>query len=278
MTKSMPRIAVIRFPGMNCEEETKRAVVDAGLECDVFMWNGPTSELVEYDGYVLPGGFSYQDRVRAGSIAAKDEIVDCLFEEAERGKPVIGICNGAQILLEAGMVPGIERGRVQMGLATNIMPDRDGYYTRWTHLRVANDGTCATRAYERGDVVPIPVAHAEGRFVSAEKGLIETLFANDQVVLTYCGPEAGEAREFPANPNGSTKAIAGISNPEGNVVAMMPHPERAARLYQVPGNLAGPWGARKREARDAEAMFGPGPGLPVMSSLAGFFGAEPREV
>jgi len=191
---------------------------------------------------------------------------------------VIGICNGAQILLEAGMVPGIDPGKVQMGLATNIMPDRDGYYTRWAHLEVANDGTCATRSYKRGDVVPIPVAHAEGRFVSAERALIEQLLENDQVILTYCGPDAAEATDFPANPNGSTKSIAGISNPEGNVVAMMPHPERAARLYQVPANLDGPWGARKRAARDAESMFGPGPGLPVLSSLAGFFGAEPREV
>ncbi len=270
MTEAVPRIAVIRFPGMNCEEETRRAVVDAGLSCDVFMWNGPTDELETYDGYVLPGGFSYQDRVRAGSIAAKDRVVDCLFEQAVAGKPVIGICNGAQILLEAGMVPGIEPGRVEMGLATNIMPDRDGYYTRWTHLLVANDTSCVTSALDRGDVVPIPVAHAEGRFVTADECLIETLFANGQIVLTYVEADGADAIGFPGNPSASTRAIAGIANPDGNVVAMMPHPERAARLFQVPRSLEGPWGAKRRAARGDASTFDPGPGAGVLASLAAF--------
>ncbi len=270
MTRPYPRIAVIRFPGMNCEEETRRAVAAAGLACDVFMWNGPTDELALYDGYVLPGGFSYQDRVRAGAIAAKDRVVDCLFEEAAAGKPVIGICNGAQILLEAGLVPGFEPGRVEMGLATNIMPDRDGYYTRWTHLEVVDTGSSATCSFGRGDVVPIPVAHAEGRFVTSTEGLLDRLEENGQVVLRYVGPDGASDPGFPSNPNGSSRAIAGIRNVEGNVVAMMPHPERAAWLFQVPERLAGPWGASRRSARGERTLLEPGPGAAVMRSLRTF--------
>jgi len=262
-----PRIAVIRFPGVNCEDETRRAVVAAGALCDLVRWNEPPSELAGYDAYVLPGGFSYQDRVRAGAIAAKDHIVGRICEEAAAGKPVLGICNGAQVLLEAGMVPGLEPGRVQMGLATNVMPDRDGYHTFWTHLRVEADGTSATAALDRGDVVPIPVAHAEGRFVSAEEGLFDRLSERGQVVMTYCGPSGEPAGGFPRNPNGSTVDVAAVSNPEGNVVAMMPHPERCAWLYQVPERLEGEWGRRRREADDVAEVRGPGPGASVMLSL-----------
>lgn len=270
MATAEHRIAVIRFPGMNCEEETRRAVVASGMDCDTFMWNGPRSLLDEYDGYVLPGGFSYQDRVRAGAIAAKDHIVDCLFEAASLGKPIIGICNGAQVLLEAGLVPGIDPGKVEMGLARNIMPDRDGYYTNWTHLRVVNDSSAATAATARGTVLPIPVAHAEGRFVSSEEGLIDDLFERGQIVLVYARHDGSPEAGFPSNPNGSTRSIAGVTNPPGNVVAMMPHPERAARLSQVPEALAGEWGRRRRAFRRGGGADEPGPGAAVMDSLRQF--------
>jgi phosphoribosylformylglycinamidine synthase len=255
---------------MNCEEETRRSVVEAGADCDIFMWNGSADELRTFDGYVLPGGFSYQDRVRAGAIGAKDHVVDCLFEEAERGKPIIGICNGAQVLIEAGMVPGVKWGTVEMGLAENIMPDRDGYYTRWTHLLTANSNSCASAALEEGAVVPIPVAHAEGRYVTADEELIDGLFRSGQVVFTYGRPDGSPAGGFPHNPNGSARDIAGISNPRGNVVAMMPHPERSCRMAQVPENLPGEWGRRRREAARADALFGPGPGAGVLASLVAY--------
>ncbi len=277
MSEPRPNIAVLRFPGMNCEEETRRSVLAAGASCDIFMWNGPTSKLKDFDGYVLPGGFSYQDRVRAGAIAAKDRVVDCLYEQAEAGKPVIGICNGAQILIEAGMVPGIRVGSVEMGLAHNIMPDRDGYYTRWTHLVVAHRESCATAALKPADTVPIPVAHAEGRFVTTEEGLVDRLFEAGQVVLTYGAPDGTPAGGFPDNPNGSSRNIAGISNPAGNVVAMMPHPERSSWMFQLPENLPGEWGRRRREAAGGDALFGAGPGLGVMSSLVRFIENSGRE-
>ena len=258
-----------QFPGSNCEWETKRAAEAAGLVCDVFRWNRDAAVLAEYDGYIIGGGFSYQDRVRAGGIAAKDRVVECLFEQAAAGKPVLGICNGAQILVEAGMVPGIEYGRVQMGLAHNIMPGRDGYYTRWTHLVPAHSDSCATATLEPGAPVPAPVAHAEGRFVTTEEGLIDRLFIEGQVVFTYGAPDGTAARGFPDNPNGSEGDIAGISNPAGNVVAMMPHPERSSWMFQVPANLPGEWGRRRRESAGG-ALDAPGPGVGVLESLVRF--------
>jgi phosphoribosylformylglycinamidine synthase I len=271
MSTERPRVAVIRFPGMNCEEETRRAVAAHGMSCDVFMWNGPTAGLASYDGYVLPGGFSYQDRVRAGAIAAKDRVLDCLSEQARAGKPVIGICNGAQILLEAGLVPGTEDGRVQMGLARNVMPDRDGYYTRWTHVRLTSTRSAATCSFTEGDVAAIPIAHAEGRFVTTEKGLLPRLLENGQVVMRYVSHDGQEDDTFPTNPNGSVMAIAGLSNPRGNVVAMMPHPERASWLFQVPRSLPGGWGARRRAAtRHPELLEAAGPAGRVFESLRTF--------
>src|SRR5439155_3669752 len=126
------RVAVIQFPGVNCEAESVRALERVGLGAEVFGWKRPPGDLREFDAYLLPGGFSYQDRVRAGALAAKDPLVEALATEAARGKPVLGICNGAQVLVEAGLVPG--GGEVELALARNRMPDRAGYYTRWVYV------------------------------------------------------------------------------------------------------------------------------------------------
>ena len=262
-------IAVVRFPGVNCEEETRRALRSAGAGCDIVMWNAPAEKLGAYDGFVLPGGFSYQDRVRAGAIAAKDAVLSRLVEEAASGKPVLGICNGAQVLLEAGLVPGIEPGSVEMALATNAMPGSDGYHARWCHLRVASADSCATETSTEGDVLPIPVAHAEGRFVSRTSGLFEELSANGQIVMTYSRPDGGPPAGFPENPNGSTDDVAAVSNRRGNVVAMMPHPERAARLGQVPALLPGAWGERRRQA-SGDRFDDDGPGSDVFVGFVAY--------
>src|SRR5258705_11482130 len=157
-----PRVAVIQFPGVNCEAETVRALQRLGMRAEVFRSTRSPGDLREYQAYVLPGGFSYQDRVRAGALAAKDPVVEVLAEQAEQGKPVLGICNGAQILVESGMIPD-GRG-VELGLARNHMPDRSGYYARWIYLRVEPSSCVFTRALDPGTVLPLPVAHGEGRF------------------------------------------------------------------------------------------------------------------
>ncbi len=181
-------IAVIQYPGSNCEHETARAVVAAGAKAEVFRWNKDASELVRFDGYILPGGFSYQDRVRAGAIAAKKSIMKTIMEEAAKGKSVLGICNGAQVLVETGLIPGLERGELEMALAPNIMEERSGFYCDWTYLKLAcpPERCVFTSLLSAGQVLPVPVAHAEGRFVTTRKKLIDRLWDKEQVVFQYC--------------------------------------------------------------------------------------------
>lgn len=242
------RIAIIQFPGVNCEYETGRALDKAGLEAAIVRWNQPVSALEAFDGFVLPGGFSYQDRVRAGAIAAADEIIEVIMKQSDLGKPVVGICNGAQVLVEAGLVPGLDRGRIDLALAPNRGMGRDGYYANWVFVKVPERARRSVVTYrlEPGGIVPIPVAHSEGRFTSSMNGLFDRLEGDGQIVLTYCRGDGTPARGFPDDPNGSERLAAGIANPRGNVVAMMPHPERGAWLRQVPAELASPWSGKRR--------------------------------
>ncbi|MFZ1946915.1 MAG: phosphoribosylformylglycinamidine synthase I [bacterium] len=245
-----PRIAVIQFPGVNCEYETRAALAKAGLDAVVVRWNQPVAMLEAFDGFVLPGGFSYQDRVRAGAIAAADEIIEVLMKQAGRGRPVVGICNGAQVLVEAGLVPGLEGGAIDLALAPNRGMGRDGYYANWVFIRVTEDtARCAvTCCLEPGEVLPIPIAHAEGRFTSSAEGIFDRLEEAGQIVFKYCRADGSPAAAFPDDPNGSERLAAGLANPAGNVVAMMPHPERGTWLRQVPGELASPWSSRRLAA------------------------------
>ncbi len=271
---SKPRIALIQFPGSNCEWETKRAAEAAGMICDIFRWNRDPDLLGEYDGYIIGGGFSYQDRVRAGVIATKEPIVERLFDEVtENGKPCLGICNGAQVLVEAGLVPGLNPGEVEMALAPN-RPHPDGrislFCCRWVFVKhSAPQGRCAlTRNIPEGEVIPIPIAHGEGRFTTRIEGLIDRLRENNQIVFQYCDVDGNVIDDPEINPNGSLANIAGLCNPEGNVLAMMPHPERASFMRQIPAELPGVWGERKVQAMgDLAAMMSPGPGLAVFTSM-----------
>jgi len=265
------RVAVLQFPGVNCEEETARALARAGLEAEVFRWTRAARELAGFDAFVLPGGFSWQDRVRAGALAAKDPLVDALAERAEAGAPVLGICNGAQVLVEAGLVPGGEGdGTVEVGLARNRMPDRSGYYARWVWCRIEESACVFTAGLAAGTLLPLPVAHGEGRFTSARKDRIESLSRAGQAPLRYATPAGAPAEDFPENPNGAEAAVAGLCNARGNVLALMPHPERAARLGQLSRGLGGVWGARRDRALAAGdgSAFEDGPGMVLFRALA----------
>ncbi|MCK4548359.1 MAG: phosphoribosylformylglycinamidine synthase I [Candidatus Eisenbacteria sp.] len=257
------RVAVLGFPGSNCEVETQRALLAAGVKADIVRWNESPDRLSHYGGFVLPGGFSYQDRVRAGALAAKETIVEAVTAGAEEGKPILGICNGCQILVEAGLVPGIREGDVEMALAPNHRPGGAGYYCRWVFLKhVASPGRCLlTRLLGQSEVLPIPIAHAEGRFVTSSNDLVATLRENDQVVLRYCDAHGRVSSSPDVNPNGSVDDIAGLCNPRGNVLALMPHPERAAWLRQVPEGMETLWATdRSGAAGRGQDLENEGPG------------------
>ncbi|MBN1354641.1 phosphoribosylformylglycinamidine synthase I [bacterium] len=266
-------IAVVQYPGTNCEFETSAAVAAAGMNAVVFRWNADPGELSGFDGYVLPGGFSYQDRVRAGAIAAKKRITETLIRQAEQGKPILGICNGAQILIETGMVPGIVWGEIQMALAKNNTGDRMGYHCDWVFIRSEpqdNPG-CFNLNCRSGDIIPIPVAHAEGRFTTQSYKLLNDLTRHSQIGFKYCTVSGEIDPDFPVNPSGSVLNIAGLYNTEGNVMAFMPHPERASWMYQVPMDLPGIYGKHRMESHLNQSCFNtPGPGLTIFSSMKQF--------
>jgi len=225
-------IAVIQFPGSNTERETLMACRRVGLSPVEFLWNEPVEKLSEFDGYVIVGGFAYEDRSRAGVIAALDPIMTQIEIEAEKGKPILGICNGAQILVEGGLVPGLDDHRVGIALTDNKRVKGGhvlgvGYYNTWANLQMsAPSNRCAfTRHLKTGDWINVPLAHGEGRFVVPDE-LLEKMISNDQTVFQYCDDSGNVVDEFPTNPNGSMYNLAAVCNARGNVMAMMPHPER----------------------------------------------------
>lgn len=233
-----PRLAVIQFPGSNCEYETQRAATHYGFQADIVRWNANHDALPMYDAYILPGGFSYQDRVRSGAIAAKLPIMESIAGAASEGKLILGICNGCQVLAESGLV-------TEMAMAPNTRDNAPvGFICNWQYVRVDHaDRSPFTRYFSAEDVVPIPINHGEGRFVLSEHAIA----ALDQSAVFRYVSELGEPQsDFPINPNGATENLAGLSNPSGNVFAMMPHPERAAFLKQVPVETRGSWGSLRR--------------------------------
>jgi phosphoribosylformylglycinamidine synthase subunit PurQ / glutaminase len=227
------KVAVILFPGVNCEEETKFALESSGINADIVRWNS-VKGLEKYDGYVLPGGWSYEDRIRAGVISAQDPIMSIIKQQVKNKKPVLGICNGAQVLIESGMIPGL-KDEVQMALAPNINPFISGFYCTWSYVKTNKNPKCAfTKLYHKDEVIAVPIAHGEGRFTTIEKDLLDILIEHNQIIFRYCDKNGNVENNFPINPNGSLYNIAGIRNKEGNVMAMMPHPERASFMRQSP--------------------------------------------
>jgi phosphoribosylformylglycinamidine synthase subunit PurQ / glutaminase len=200
----MMRVAVIRFPGSNCDADTLRAAHNAGAEA-YYVWHRDR-DLQRADAVLIPGGFAFGDYLRAGAIARFSPVMSAVLAHADAGGPVLGICNGFQVLCEAGMLPG--------ALMRN---DRLTFASLPVRVRVETEDTPFTCAYERGAVFPVPIAHGEGRY-TAPAEVVRQIEAEGRVVLRYVGE----------NPNGSVNEIAGVTNAERNVVGIMPHPERAA--------------------------------------------------
>ena len=200
-----------------------RAVKAADMEPVYFRWNDDVSNLSKVDGYFLVGGFSYEDRGRAGMVAGRDPLFDFLRQEAAKGKPIIGNCNGAQVLVESGLIPNAQG--LQMSLARNVKDGAaTGFLNEWVWITpTCPQGHCCTANWN--GAMHIPIAHGEGRFTTNDKQLWQQLIENNQVAFTYCDAD-GNPVDAAHNPNGSEFAAAGICNPEGNVVALMPHPER----------------------------------------------------
>jgi phosphoribosylformylglycinamidine synthase len=207
------KFGVVVFPGSNCDHDAFCAVENALGEEAVFLWH-ESRDLAGSDVVILPGGFSYGDYLRTGAIARFAPIMAVVKEFAAQGGLVFGICNGFQILLEAGLLPGaMLRNR---GLK---------FICRPVYLRVESTDTPFTNACRPGQVLEVPIAHAEGNYY-ADAATLDGLERNGQVVFRYATPE-GEVTDA-ANPNGSLRNIAGITNRAGNVLGMMPHPERAS--------------------------------------------------
>ncbi|HOT94873.1 MAG TPA: phosphoribosylformylglycinamidine synthase subunit PurQ [Methanoregulaceae archaeon] len=209
------RFAVIRFGGSNCDLDTVHVLSEVlGVDTDLVWYRDGLQR--RYDAVILPGGFSYGDYLRAGAIAARTPIMADVISHAREGGLVLGICNGAQIAAESGLVPGV--------FTRNEVPR---FICRPTWLRVETTDTPFTRLYRRGEVIRVPVAHGEGRYV-APPGVIARLNRERRIAFRYCDTEG---RVIPgANPNGSIEGIAGILGEGRNVLVMMPHPERSSEL------------------------------------------------
>lgn len=195
-------VGIIRFPGSNCDRDVFRALELAGGQPDYVWWN--QRDLSKFDAIVIPGGFSYGDYLRAGAIAAITPVIEGIKDVVNDEKPVLGICNGAQILAEVGLVPGVF-----------TLNQKAQFICEWVELEVKTSRTPFTRLYHKNEIIRMPIAHAEGRYYSE---FIDELHDQDQIVLGFKGD----------NPNGSIESITGVCDRDGLVCAVMPHPERAS--------------------------------------------------
>jgi len=225
------RVAVLVFPGTNSENETVRICRDVGLNAESVHWSN-AGRLPNYAAYVLPGGFAYEDRIRAGAISAHDPMMDYVIEAAEEGKLVLGICNGAQILLEAGLVPGTAAIRKPTAAFTRNAPSGK-FICKHVHIKLAADPSrCAiTAALPRDALIPAWAAHGEGRLAATDDHLKE-MTAGGHLAFVYAHSDG--TVDDAAVPNGSALGCAGLYNKKGNVLAIMPHPERDAWNFNHP--------------------------------------------
>jgi phosphoribosylformylglycinamidine synthase len=206
------KFGIVTFPGSNCDYDAYHAVTEILREEAFYLWH-KDHDLQNADVIVLPGGFSYGDYLRAGAIARFSPIMQEVAAHAKAGGPVLGICNGFQILCEAHLLPG--------ALMRNASLQ---FVSARVHLRVENNNTLFSNLYEKGEVLKIPVAHGDGRYY-APPDVLDALEASGRVIFRYADASGNISAD--ANPNGSERNIAGIVNEQGNVLGMMPHPERA---------------------------------------------------
>lgn len=242
-----PKVCVLRADGTNCDLETYYAFEKAGAECSMVHVNQLRSgeeKLEDYQILALPGGFSYGDDVHSGKILAVELtsfLKDSLQEFVDRGKPVLGICNGFQVLVRTGLLPDGRLGDIRCTLMHN---DSGRFECRWVTLKVEESPCIFTRGVS-GSLMDVQVAHGEGKFY-AEEVQLEKLQSAGQVVFRYAGPDGRPTPEYPYNPNGSLGAIAGVCDSTGLVLGLMPHPERFVELHQHPnwrrGGLDAPHG------------------------------------
>jgi phosphoribosylformylglycinamidine synthase len=243
LKRSDIRTLILRVGGTNCDRETATAFRDLGVKAEVTHNRKVIKErnLLDYNILIFPGGFAYGDYVRSGAIWAKEieaSLLDDLMRFVDDGRPVLGLCNGFQVLVELGLLPSFEGRSVfpEAALATNAS---NSFECRWVRLRNMSRGNCPfTRLIPRDSIVRIPVAHGEGRFIfprEREEKYLRQLHESDQLVFRYVKPDGSFAEgEYPHNPNGAFHDIAGICSPEGNVFGLMPHPERAYYGWQLP--------------------------------------------
>ncbi|AHG90915.1 Phosphoribosylformylglycinamidine synthase 1 [Gemmatirosa kalamazoonensis] len=229
------KFGIVTFPGSNCDYDAYHAVVDQLGETAEYLWH-KDHDLRGSDVVILPGGFSYGDYLRAGAIARFSPIMQEVVAHADRGGAVLAICNGFQIACEAGLLPGALMRNANLK-----------FVCEQRHLRVENVNTAFTAEYEEGQVIRIPVAHGEGRYV-ADDDALDRLDGEGRVVFRYCNAAGGT--DATSNPNQSMRAIAGIVGDAGNVLGMMPHPERAV-----------------------DALLGSADGLPLFESILARVGA-----
>lgn len=261
------KICVLQIEGTNCELETFRSFKRLGAAAEIVHLKqliGAVKErekrkLKAYDLLVIPGGFSSGDYIRAGAILAArirgalgDEIADFIQE----GKPILGICNGFQVLVEMGLLPGLADEKIGLQQAALTTNDSARFECRPVYIRHENRGNCVfTKGIEKGRIMKMPCAHAEGKFFISEKGraaYLQLLEENDQIVFRYSDPE-GTYASYPWNPNGSVDNIAGICDPRGNILGMMPHPERAFYAF-----LDSERSRRAKGGEEGEVAYGDG--------------------
>ncbi len=211
----MAKIGITVFPGSNCDRDVYHVLKDI-LNVDTeYIWH--QSSIGKYDGIIIPGGFTYGDRLRAGAIAAHSPIMNKIIELADKNVPILGICNGFQILVETGLLPG-----------ALILNDSLKFVCKWINTVIVNNNTPFTCLFKENQSLSIPIAHGEGKFV-VDPASFENICQNSQVVIQYTD----------SNPNGSMGKIAAVCNTKGNVMGMMPHPERGSDIDLVPPGYEG---------------------------------------